>query len=78
MGRDRAGSDGHRRVKVDAREVRLSLKMTQADFAARFGFNLRTLRQWEQGRHRPDGAARVLLMVIAHAPEAVEDALKTA
>lgn len=32
-------------------------------------------RDWEQGRRRPSGAARVLLTVIAHEPEAIERAL---
>jgi putative transcriptional regulator len=36
------------------------------------------LRNWEQGRTRPDGPARVLLAVIARHPEAVEDALRKA
>lgn len=35
-----------------------------------------TLRNWQQGRTRPDGPARVLLAVIARHPEAVEDALR--
>jgi putative transcriptional regulator len=60
---------------VDAREVRLSLKLTQAEFCSRFGIDLASLRSWEQGRHPPSGSARVLLMVIASAPEAVEQAV---
>ena len=79
MGRDRAGSDGDGRVKsVDAREVRLSLKMTQTDFAERFKIDLATLRSWEQGRALPTGAARTLLMVISRDPGMVERALQAA
>jgi len=37
-----------------------------------------TLRNWEQGRSRPDAATRVLLAVIAKHPEAVEDVLRKA
>jgi putative transcriptional regulator len=33
-------------------------------------------RNWEQGRTRPDGAARVLLTVIDRDPEAVLEALR--
>jgi len=63
---------------VDIREVRRRLGLSQAAFAARFGFQPATLRNWEQGRTRPDGPARVLLAVIAQHPEAVEDALRKA
>lgn len=62
-------------MKVDAREVRLSLKMTQEAFADRFKIDLATLRSWEQGRAHPTGAARTLLMVIAREPGMVERAL---
>ena len=55
--------------------MRESLKMSQAEFALKFGFSLGTLRQWEQGRRHPDGAARVLLTVIKRDPEAVSNAL---
>lgn len=63
---------------VNVREVRRKLGLSQAAFAARFGFPPATLRNWEQGRTRPDGPARVLLAVIAQHPEAVEDSLKRA
>ncbi len=54
------------------------LGLSQTQFAARFGFTAGTVRNWEQGRTKPEGAARVLLAVIAHHPEAVEDALRKA
>ena len=60
---------------IDVRATRLRLGLSQAAFAAKFGFQAATLRNWEQGRTRPDGPARVLLAVIAKHPEAVEDAL---
>jgi putative transcriptional regulator len=63
---------------VDVRAVRRGLGLSQSAFAARFGFQTATLRNWEQGRTRPDGPARVLLAVIARHPEAVEDALRRA
>ncbi len=62
----------------DVRATRKRLGLSQAEFAARFGFQPATLRNWEQGRTRPDGPARVLLAVIARHPEAVEDALRMA
>jgi len=60
----------------NVRAVRQSLKLTQEEFAARFGLPLETVRDWEQGAHRPDRAAQVLLRVIAKNPEAVIRALK--
>ncbi len=63
---------------VDVRALRRRLGLSQTAFAAKFGFNTATLRNWEQGRTRPDGPARVLLAVIARHPEAVEDALRKA
>jgi putative transcriptional regulator len=61
---------------IDVKKVRESLKLSQAEFALKFGFSLGTLRQWEQGRRHPDGAARVLLTVIKRSPKAVNSALK--
>jgi len=69
------------KVKVpltDVRAVRRKLRLSQSQFAAKFGFQTATLKNWEQGRTRPDGPARVLLAVIAYHPEAVEDALRKA
>jgi putative transcriptional regulator len=60
----------------DVRAVRRQLKMTQAQFAAKFHLPLGTVRDWEQGAHRPDRAAQVLLMVIAKDPAAVARALR--
>jgi len=64
--------------KTNVRAVRRKLRLSQSQFAAKFGFQAATLRNWEQGRTMPDGPARVLLAVIARHPEAVEDALRRA
>lgn len=63
---------------VDVRALRRQLGLSQSEFAAKFGFPPATLKNWEQGRTRPDGPARVLLAVLARHPEAVEDALRKA
>jgi putative transcriptional regulator len=68
----------NRPTPIDVRAVRQKLGLSQTRFAARFGFTAATVRNWEQGRTQPDGPARVLLAVIAHHPEAVEDALRKA
>lgn len=64
--------------QVDVREVRTKMGLSQAQFATKFGFPPATLRNWEQGRARPDAPTRVLLAVIAQHPEAVEDVLRKA
>jgi len=61
---------------VDVRALRRRLGLTQERFAARYGFRLATVRDWEQGRRRPIGPARVLLYVIDREPEAVARALR--
>jgi putative transcriptional regulator len=58
------------------RALRKKLKLTQEEFAARFHIPLGTIRDWEQGAHRPDKAAQVLLTVIAKDPDAVARALE--
>jgi len=63
---------------TDIRKVRTRMGLSQAEFATRFGFPPATLRNWEQGRARPDAPTRVLLAVIAKHPEAVEDVLQIA
>lgn len=61
--------------QVDVKAIRQRLKMSQREFALRFGFKLDSLQNWEQGRRVPEGSARVLLRVIEHHPEVVDEAL---
>jgi putative transcriptional regulator len=63
---------------VDIRNVRKQIGLSQAQFATKFGFPPATLRNWEQGRSRPDAPTRVLLAVIAKHPDAVEGVLRKA
>ena len=65
-----------RRVPT-VRALRKKLNLTQEEFAARFHLPLGTVRDWEQGAHRPDKAAQVLLTVIAREPDAVARALES-
>lgn len=67
-----------RPTPINPLAIRQNLGLSQSRFAARFGFTPATIRNWEQGRTRPDGPARILLAVIAHHPDAVEDALRKA
>lgn len=68
----------HVPADVDVQAIRKRLKLSQDRFAARFGIQSSTVRDWEQGRRKPEGPARVLLMVIDKEPNAVERALKKA
>jgi len=61
--------------QVDVAGLRRQLGLSQAAFARAFGLDVTALHAWEQGRRRPDRAARVLLAVIAKEPEAVLRAL---
>jgi putative transcriptional regulator len=61
--------------RVDVAKLRHRLGLSQAAFARTFGLDVTALHAWEQGRRRPDRAARVLLAVIAKEPQAVLRAL---
>ena len=63
---------------VDVKAIRSQLGMTQVEFAQQFGFSLGTLRNWERGHRRPEGAARAFLTVIARQPDLVISALRGA
>ena len=61
--------------QVDVRKLRARMKLSQTQFAAKFGFSLDSIQNWEQGHRLPEGPARTLLVVIAKNPKAVEEAL---
>ncbi|HEX5280220.1 MAG TPA: type II toxin-antitoxin system MqsA family antitoxin [Micropepsaceae bacterium] len=63
--------------RVDVRAIRTKLRLSQAEFAARFGFTAAAVRQWEQGRRYPHGPARILLTIIDREPNAVRRALES-
>lgn len=62
-------------ASVDVAGVRGRLGLTQAQFAARFGFSVATLRHWERGDRAPQGPALVLLNLIERDPKGVMRAL---
>jgi putative transcriptional regulator len=59
------------------KRLRARLDLSQAAFARRFGVPVGTVRDWEQDRRKPEGAALSLLRVIAYAPDVVQEALET-
>lgn len=62
----------------NVKKIRHKLGLSQAAFSRRFGFSVRTVQQWEQGRAVPDRPARILLLVVETEPRAVERALSAA
>jgi putative transcriptional regulator len=62
--------------KVDVKSIRAKLGLSQADFAERFGFSVRTLQDWELGRNQPPGPVRCYLLVIEQEPKRVERILR--
>ena len=65
----------HPPASVEVAPIRKQMGMSQAQFADAFGLNVRTLRDWEQGRRQPDGMARILLAVIGRDPKLVQQVL---
>ncbi|HEX8623284.1 MAG TPA: helix-turn-helix domain-containing protein [Allosphingosinicella sp.] len=64
-----------REATVDVRAIREASHMTQAAFAETFRLKLGALRDWEQGRRRPDTGTITLLRMIEADPDAVRDIL---
>jgi DNA-binding transcriptional regulator YiaG len=63
---------------LDVLAIRMACKRFgygQSSFAGMLGVSTRTLEGWEQGRRRPSGPARTLLVTIAHNPTAYFDAI---
>ena len=59
----------------DVVAIRASTGLSQPAFARSIGIPLGTLKNWEQGRRRPEGPARVLLALIARRPSIVQEEL---
>ncbi len=60
---------------ADIQGIRRRLDCSQTEFALMIGVSVGTLRNWEQGRRRPEGPARALLKVAEHDPRTVFAAL---
>jgi putative transcriptional regulator len=60
----------------NVKRIRSNYKLSQNEFAALMGISVKTLRNWEQGRRAPEGAARVLLQVAANHPDVIWDVVR--
>jgi putative transcriptional regulator len=52
--------------------------LTQAQLARAMGISVHTLRNWEQGRRRPEGPAVALLRIAARHPRIIRENLQSA
>lgn len=64
-------------IPVDVAAIRKAQHLSQAGFAQRYGLPVSTIRDWEQGRRRPDRAAYLLLRLIEAEPDVVARVLST-
>jgi DNA-binding transcriptional regulator YiaG len=65
-------------TEIDVALLRKRLNLSQPVFARLFNLPVGTLRDWEQGRRAPEGAARALLKIIEKEPQAALRALQDA
>jgi len=62
----------------DIAALRSFVGLTQVEFARAMGISVHTLRNWEQGRRRPEGPAIALLRIAARHPRIIRENLKAA
>lgn len=59
------------RAKLDIKDVRKRLGMSQEEFAKQYYIKLQTLRNWEQKKRVPDTTSLAYLTCIASRPKAI-------
>jgi DNA-binding transcriptional regulator YiaG len=62
----------------DIAALRRFTGLTQTQFAQAMGISVHTLRNWEQGRRKPDGPAIGLLRIAARHPRILRENLESA
>jgi len=62
----------------DVAALRRFVGLTQDQFARAMGISVHTLRNWEQGRRRPEGPAVALLRIAARHPRILRENLEAA
>ena len=56
-------------IAAPIQRARRGMGLTQVQFSERFHINLARLRDWEQGRYKPDSALLAYLKIIAAEPD---------
>lgn len=69
------GAQKHSPADVSVQEVRAKTKLSQAQFALKFGLEEATIRNWEQNKAVPNQAAKTLLWIIDKYPEVVANSI---
>jgi DNA-binding transcriptional regulator YiaG len=70
--------DGHIESGDDVAALRRFVGLSQSQFAKAMGISVHTLRNWEQGRRRPEGPAIGLLRIAARHPRIIRENVKSA
>ncbi len=68
----------HRETRLDlpdVKAIRQELGLSEEQFAQLMGVRATTVRNWQQGKRKPAGAAFVLLRIAEKHPEALLDAV---
>ena len=63
---------------ADIAALRRFIGLTQTEFARAVEISVHTLRNWEQGRRKPEGPALALLKIAARHPRIIREQLKSA
>jgi DNA-binding transcriptional regulator YiaG len=70
--------DGQIDGGADIAAFRAFLGLTQEALAAAMGISVHTLRNWEQGRRRPEGPALALIRIAARHPRVILEQVRRA
>ena len=69
---------GHIESGDDVAALRRFVGLSQSQFAQAMGTSVHTLRNWEQGRRKPEGPAVGLLRIAARHPRMIRENLRSA
>jgi putative transcriptional regulator len=69
---------GELESREDVAALRRFVGLSQTQFAQAVGISVHTLRNWEQGRRRPEGPAVALLRIAARHPRIIRESLTAA
>jgi putative transcriptional regulator len=62
----------------DVQTIRRKFGFSQSEFASLMGISINTLQNWEQGRRKPTGSAKILLRIAEKNPEVLLNATNNA